>query len=201
MANLALDQGDYERARRVAEECLALAREDGFAVHIAPALSHLGVASLRQGDIATARSRLEESLALFRELNPTFVAGSLRYLAEAALQTGDDTRARSLLVESLSALREWEDREMDVVGALEVFAALAVARGWPTRALRLAGAAEALRRARHIRIVPAEQAELDRRLKTARQALGEEGAAAAWTNGQALSLEQAVAYALTDHVD
>jgi len=74
-------------------------------------------------------------------------------------------------------------------------------RGRPARALRLASAATALRQANGKPTSPGDQAQLDHSLKMARQMLGEEEAAAAWTSGQAMTLEQSVAYALADDAD
>jgi hypothetical protein len=47
--------------------------------------------------------------------------------------------------------------------------------------------------------LPTTPAEYKRSVVTVRGHLGEEGFTAAWSEGQAMSLEQAVAYALADH--
>nr|MBA2449131.1 hypothetical protein [Chloroflexota bacterium] len=70
------------------------------------------------------------------------------------------------------------------------------AQAQAVRALRLAGAAAALRAALGAIPSPAAQTLLERRLSSARQALDEDAAAMAWSEGQALSLDEAVAYAL-----
>src|SRR5437667_74643 len=80
-----------------------------------------------------------------------------------------------------------------------VFAVLAAQQGQPVRALRLAGAGAAHRPG--INLGGAEQAWLDRMLAPARHALAETAQAAAWAAGQAMTLEQAVAYALSDEAD
>jgi hypothetical protein len=80
---------------------------------------------------------------------------------------------------------------------LERLAGLAAAQGQAARALRLAGAAASLRAALGAVPSPAAQTLLELRLSSARQALGEDAAGRAWTEGKALSLDEAVAYALT----
>ena len=45
---------------------------------------------------------------------------------------------------------------------------------------------------------PAEQADYDRNVTAARARLGDDAFAAAWTEGEAMALEHAVAYALSD---
>ena len=75
---------------------------------------------------------------------------------------------------------------------------LEVARGAPARGVTLLGAGaggEGLIGTVH---VPDVRAEAPGFLEQARAALGEAGYAAAWAAGQAMTLEQAVAYALED---
>ena len=77
---------------------------------------------------------------------------------------------------------------------------MAAAQEQHERALRLGGAAAALRAAagealeRRFDFLP--QATLDRWIDPAREGLSPESAAAAWAAGEAMTLEQAVAYAL-----
>ena len=75
---------------------------------------------------------------------------------------------------------------------------LEVARGAPARGVTLLGAGavgEGLIGTVHM---PDVRAEAPGFLERARQALGEAGYAAAWAAGRAMTLEQAVAYALED---
>ena len=80
-------------------------------------------------------------------------------------------------------------------------AGLAARQGQPARALRLAGAAAALRDRIDEQPWPANQATLTRRLAAAREALSAQGQAAAWADGQALTVEQAIAEALGNAQD
>jgi len=75
---------------------------------------------------------------------------------------------------------------------LEGFAILTAAANRPEQAVRLAGAANALRASLQHPISPAENAVLERWLEPARSLLGEDATAIAWRAGQALSAEQAV---------
>ncbi len=83
-----------------------------------------------------------------------------------------------------------------VAMTVEGLAGIAAARGRGERALHLAGAAHALRLAAEMPAHPDEQARLDGWLAAARQALRAEAQATAWAEGQAMSLEQAITYAL-----
>ena len=65
------------------------------------------------------------------------------------------------------------------------------------RALRLAGAAAALRQSVGAPLPPVERARLDENLETARQAVSNTASAAAWVEGWAMPAEKAIAYALS----
>ena len=66
------------------------------------------------------------------------------------------------------------------------------------RATRLLGATEVLVAAGTIRLPPDEQETYDRTVISARTQLDDEAFAAAWAEGRAMTLEQAVAYALDE---
>ena len=101
--------------------------------------------------------------------------------------------ARAFLAESLPVHREVGNR-FGIARALEGYAALA-ARAQPARALRLAGAAAALRAALGRPMAPAERPIYEGRLEPARRALGPRAADAARAAGAALPLEEAIAFA------
>jgi DNA-binding CsgD family transcriptional regulator len=81
---------------------------------------------------------------------------------------------------------------------LEAYARLVAGEGQAARALRLVGAADVLRQTIGNPLPPAFQAYLRRDLERAWRALGEEEGAAAWQEGQAMTLEEAVAHALEE---
>jgi hypothetical protein len=81
---------------------------------------------------------------------------------------------------------------------LEGLAAVAVAQAQSQRAARLFGAAEGLREAIGAPVPPADRAEHDHSVAAVRSALGEAAFAAEWGEGQTMSLDEVVAYALND---
>jgi tetratricopeptide (TPR) repeat protein len=198
LGNVAYTQGDYTAARTLQEESLALKRELGDTWGTALVLSNLGKVAAEQGDYARACALYEESLALFRELGDTQnIAYALSGLGNVAYAQGDYTAARALHAESLALRRELGDKP-GIAESLERFAAVASAQGPLCLALRLAGAAAALREAISAPLSPIEQAALDRWLAPARQALSEAARSAVWDAGHTLTLEQAIAYALSE---
>ena len=88
----------------------------------------------------------------------------------------------------------WNKRE--IAYCLEGLAAVAGEQGQPDRACRLFGAAAALRKTGGWPLEPVYQSEYQRQVAALRDTLGEKAFAAAWAEGQAMTLGQAIAYAL-----
>ncbi len=196
LGRVAYRQGDYDTARAFYEESLALKRALGEMRGISITVGDLGNVLFEQGDYPAARSLLEESLALRRELgDKSGIATVLGNLGEVALGEGDLAAARKHLEKSLAIRRELSEK-WSIADSLEAFAALAFAEGNPERAAHLWGAAEALREAIGASQAAGDRARHDRNVATARLQLGEKAIAAAWTEGQKLSAEEAIAYAL-----
>ena len=78
---------------------------------------------------------------------------------------------------------------------LEAAAPLAANQGQPARAVRLAGAMEALREPLGASQSPDWRGDLERLLEPARRALGEAATMGLWAEGRALSIEQTLAEA------
>jgi adenylate cyclase len=189
-------QGNYAVAHSLHEEGLTIRREVGDKLWIAVSLNNLGNVALDQGDYPTARSRLEEALALQREVgHREYIANALNNLGNVARAQGDYTEARSLYKESLTINRELGD-QWQTAYLLEDMGCLATLEKQPERALRLLGAAEVVREAIGAPLSPAEHDKLRPMLEPARQALGETAAASAIAEGRAMSMEQAIDYAL-----
>lgn len=79
-----------------------------------------------------------------------------------------------------------------IARVLECFAVSAAAQSRSQQALRLAGAAAALRQRIGTPLIPAEQSRLDRKLETARKMLTKPADLEAWSSGWEMSVEEAV---------
>ena len=119
----------------------------------------------------------------------------LRNLAVAAFRQGDYDRAAALLEESLIVLRELGEKQF-ITRSLEYLAAVASMQGDLERAARLFGAGEALREAAGASVLPFYHADYERGVAAARAGLDERSFAAAWERGRAMTLEEAIEYAL-----
>ncbi len=159
-------------------------------------LNNQGALARYRGDLRLATALHEESLALMLETGDTaMVSYMVRPLAKVMLQQGDYQRAAELFRESLRLSHETGFRWV-TVECLVGLAGVSTADGNYDRAARLFGAAAALREAIGDRLAPQEQADYDRRLAFTRKGLGDASFAAAWAEGQAMTLEQAIEYAL-----
>ena len=85
-----------------------------------------------------------------------------------------------------------------IVSYLNGMAEIAGVEGQPERLVRLFGAVTPLHGRYGVSLYPAERAAYERQLSAARVQLGEDAYAAAWAEGQALTLEQAIAEALSE---
>jgi predicted ATPase len=200
MAWTAHELGDYAAARGWHEQSLRIRREVGDRRDIASSLNSLGTVASVQGDYETARAFCEESLAIHRELeNEWGAAWALVSLGEIARLQGNLDAAQAHTAESLTLFRE-SRHKTGTATCLRELAAVAAARGddpaGVRRAARLFGAAEALNEALGTPIPPSQRADHERSVAAVRAALSEEAFLRAWAEGRAMTLEQAVRYAL-----
>lgn len=196
----ALRSGDYRLANGRLEQALAISRELEDTRSIGFELSGLGEVALRQGDYERAERLMEESLELRRQLgNKWGVAVSLGMLGWVAIHvapaSGDWERAMLRLSESLEVRREIGDLG-GCAWCLERLAEVAWAQGQAKKAARLFGAGAELRASIHSIIDPVDQPGYESTIASLRAQLGEERFEAAWKEGRALTLEQAVVEAL-----
>ena len=108
---------------------------------------------------------------------------------------GSDRQATGYLVEGLRLSHELGNKAA-VAWALEGLAEVVSRQGAVARSARLLGAANGLRQAVAVPLPPAARKRLERLLGTLRAQISEAAWTAAWAEGRAMSLEQAVAYAL-----
>jgi non-specific serine/threonine protein kinase len=190
-------QDDYAAARPALEEGLTLAREVGDTFHTAMALHHLGLLALEADrEVDAAWSLNEQSLALYRQIgNRRMVGVVLGNMGRVARARGDLAGARALLAETVTVLDDVGDLG-PMPQMLYTLAAVDADVGRIERAVRLQAAATKLEEIVGTRVWPANLRERDSWLGRARAALGEASFARAWAEGQAMTTEQAVAYAL-----
>jgi DNA-binding NarL/FixJ family response regulator len=115
-------------------------------------------------------------------------------LGELARRRGDIGQAEDLHHEAL-AIRRTRRFRPGVAGSLEALASIAADQESYDEAVRLFGAAAALRDAIGLVRWPVSEGDWEKVLARLRAALGDAAFDAAWAEGQALSIDDAVAYA------
>jgi predicted ATPase/transcriptional regulator with XRE-family HTH domain len=191
--------GDGLAGRADLEETVAIYRALGDRVDLIIPLNNLGNIAAFGGDLATARACCEESVAIAQELlGWRGSADALENLGLIALLEGKHAEAGGLIRESIRVRREIGEMS-GLPWGFERLAGVASGAGQPERALRLGAIAPKLREDYGFPLHPAWQPQVEGWLATAQAALGGSDSAAARAaraEGQTMSLEQAVAYAL-----
>jgi tetratricopeptide (TPR) repeat protein len=148
------------------------------------------------GDYERAGRAYEESLAMAREegdkLRQALPLGNLGYVAQ---QAGDYERAEAAHLEGLALFLELENTR-HIPQHLAILAGPVAAQGYLKKAARLLGASEGLLEKMGLVAQAADQVEIERYEAAVREQLDEATFEAAWSEGRAMSLEEAVAYAL-----
>jgi non-specific serine/threonine protein kinase len=150
------------------------------------------------GDIERAATSFEESLGLTQELGDHYLmAWSLTGLGEMARLRGDYKRATGMFREALSNSQNSGDK-FGPPFTLETLGLVAAALGDAKRAARLWGAASAWREAINEPLALIYQRDYAASVTQARTQLGKEVYASAWSEGHAMSPEQAIALAFEE---
>ena len=196
LANIAKKHGDYATARATYEKCLELFRSKGDVRGMASALNGLGDVALAEGDYSGARGLFNDSLTRFQQIKDDWgVAGGLRDLGDLARHSGDYSGASGYYKQALGVFRKLDHRR-GMVRVLEHLACCSVSDARPDRALRLAGAAAAMREKLGMPPSAAEQKELDQMLRDTRDNLGEAEQMKSWAEGHVMSIDNVLEYVL-----
>ncbi|HEY1329780.1 MAG TPA: winged helix-turn-helix domain-containing protein [Casimicrobiaceae bacterium] len=157
---------------------------------------YLGSLALRQGDYAMARNLTEEMLISARELGDNFrVSRNLHQLAEIAIAQQQLDEARRHLSSSIALSRE-QGRLGDVAVHLRLLASIDAAQARPERAVRIYAAASRLEG--HGTSIPtADPARHERVRDELRAQVGDRAYEAEWSVGAAMSVDQAIALAVS----
>lgn len=192
---IAYYEGDAERAEQLAHEALRLRRQVGNRIWVANSLGNLGMLAFEAGRYLEAKDFMSEALKIERQVGDrAAIAISLNNLGNVARELGEYEQAANYYRDSLRMSRELGNT-WGLTYLLEDIGVLAALHGVHEHALRLVAAAESLRIQINAPLSAPEQAALERKIETARKALGER-AEAIWQAGKELPYEQAVALAL-----
>ncbi|HMQ32619.1 MAG TPA: LuxR C-terminal-related transcriptional regulator [Chloroflexaceae bacterium] len=184
-------------AEAVSQEALVLFQEVGDQPGLGLVYNSIGERARLSGDHAGARSAYERSLAIAERTGDARRQYYVLYnLAFVAQREGDHREAMRMIHRSL-VLCQSLGVQTDVIQELLALAGSLAALGKPLQAARLLGAAHAFLQRSDALIDPSDQPEHDRNMAFVRAQLGEAAFEAAWAEGQAMTFDQAVAYAQT----
>ncbi|HVF07651.1 MAG TPA: adenylate/guanylate cyclase domain-containing protein [Actinomycetota bacterium] len=190
---------DRDTASTLFERSWTLFEQLGDRRGEADAMWALSLIARLEGDLHRALELSQGSVSRHRALGDWFgIADSLHELGRAALELGDIDTARSSILEVLETVASFGYRTGAAI-SLDNLAAAESRRGLHARAVRLRGASQALKDASGGRPPPEFVDQRDPRLD-ARSTMSDEVIDAEWNEGMAMSLEEAVAYALEEPV-
>ncbi|HEU5474666.1 MAG TPA: LuxR C-terminal-related transcriptional regulator [Actinophytocola sp.] len=195
LGTVASRTGQFRHAARCYEESLAIFQRIGHLGMAANILMGLGLVAHAQGDHDRALRTYTKAHAILSDMDARpQLARCLAGMAMVSLDLGDLALADRRLTESL-ALNLATGQRLGLARLLDAFADLAAKSDSPARAIRLAGAAAALRAAAGIP-TDTSSAKGQTRLTKARATLGAPTATQLWTEGATMPLDSAIAYAL-----
>jgi len=189
-------EGNPDDARQLIEECLTLMQSLGDDWGAATSLLYLGVLAQRKNDYPRAGSLFESCLEIRKRIGDhDGIGGVMHSLAEVALAENDGEKARRLYAESVVIARQVKNPRAVIYG-LEGLARVNHWAGDSESAVRLFGAGQQMRDALQLPVPPSEIEEHQGYVDACRAALGENVFAGAWSEGSAMSVEEAVGLAI-----
>jgi predicted ATPase/DNA-binding SARP family transcriptional activator len=203
LADLTMQQGDYETARRLYEGVREFYRNINYKQLLAYSIGRLGELTYYQDDFTQADTYIQEAVRLFHNMGSLEgIVWSTRMLACLVLRGGQARRARQLFLESQSLGRKLPsgDQFGDPGGDLAFvlwMGSVADSLSQSVLAARFLGAVEKVLETFFKPQEFFDQIEYDRLTGKLRSTLDEQTFAAAWAEGRKLTLEQALEEALT----
>ncbi len=190
-------QGNYAGARLTLEENLSYFREIRDRMHICFTLGHLGGVVRVEGNHDLAKEYYSEELEIARELgSKLLISSAATNLGFCAVRDDELDSARSFLTQGLG-LAQALDEKARTFAPLVGFAFLAVAEKQARRAVQIFGAVDNLLKGRSVGNL-ASEADYNQSLAIARKQLDEAAFNAAWNEGRAMTLEQAIEFVLAE---
>jgi len=196
LGNLSSDMGDYAAARVYLEAALALNRRLGNRGHEAISLNSLGGVAREEAKLTEALLYYEQGLAITLEVGIVHQERDIRFnMAGIRGRLGETSAACALFCQSLEMQHEGADTR-SLATKLEDIATFFVAQNYANAACRVWGAAAAIREEIGSPRPVREQDDFERETAAARLTLGDEAFATAWAQGRALTMAQALTYAI-----
>jgi len=187
---------DAEAAERYADEAIRASREAGMEWTAASAHEMKGNIAFYRKDYQEARALIEKAIHAYQEIGAPFnVILTKSTLAHMERELGNYAAAQDLYRETIVAFRDMGQTGA-VAHQLECFGFIALTWDHPEHALQLFAAANALREKGGTPMTPDEQVYFDGQLSDVHEKMDEIQFDSIWSKGQALTMEQAIEFAL-----
>ena len=198
LANVAKARGDYSRAQSALREATDIFEKARDPSGAAWSMNQQGDIAREQGDLKGAADHYQRALQAFREAGDRWgCARSLADLGYVSSESKQYEAAHQAYREALEAFAQLGHKR-GMARALEGSACLAAAQGRAARALKLAAAAQHLRRLISAHLPQVDQSKLDENLSLAWKSLSESDGKRAWAEGSAMSIEDAIQYSMEE---
>jgi non-specific serine/threonine protein kinase len=197
-SNYTGSQNDIKEGIALSEEAVTLFRTQNHEPGIIRTLNLIGELARLDGDYDRAGKAYEECLTLCRQsgniVREAYALGNLGLISQ---HKGDYQQAEARIKKALD-LFYFIKNKYPLALTLAFFAGPVASQGNPERAAQLLGASDGLLKAMGLAQQPSDQPVIERYEAAVREQLDEGAFNSAWEKGQAMSLEQAIAFALEE---
>ena len=188
--------GDFIGARQAFEQSLAIFRKCGDNIRVANQNCGLAGLAFDEGKYAEARTRYEEVLTFYRQARFNLeISVPLYMLGRVAIREGDNARAKAWFSECL-LFNQQIGRDLLFRECLIGLAGISYAEKHFEHSAQLVGVAEAAAEIWQVPLYNVERAELKQLITILHEELGDAEFEALASKGRAMTIEQAIAYAL-----
>ena len=197
MARLYAHRGNETEKERYIGQLRALVSEMPNSFQVSMFLLGLGMDERMRGNYDSARKIFEQGREAFSQIHSKyFVMVMSSEQGHVERQKGNVTQARLIYRETIKGWQDLGNRAA-IAHQLECFGFLAVAEEEPQAAVKLFGAAEALRDKIQAPMTDYERVEYDQASAHVRSLLPEPEFSSLWVEGQSMTMEQAIEFALS----
>jgi predicted ATPase/DNA-binding XRE family transcriptional regulator len=194
----AMLNGNLQMAEKYLKQALSLSRQLKSKAHLSVDLQIYGRLMFSLGDYEQAHACLQESIELSQEVGDRIsYVWSRTHLGYLTLHQDDLIKTRDIFSETVRDF--FHDKNVDgVVFTLEGIASLSIAVGKPEIAAQLIGWADAKREQISDARPQIEQQNVDKIIAACLAKMGKVAFSDAYEKGQAMTLDEAVSYALKE---
>ena len=193
-----ITRGAFEKSRELLMQSLDIYRELGTSTKIEQGfvLGLLGDIAFSQNDLDQAAAIFTEDIIILREIdNKKLLGYPIRRLGQLVSRQGHDEEAILLFKESIILNQQVGD-QFGLIASIAALAGIHLSFERAEVAARLLGAIDAYLREMNMRLMPIDQQEYEHHLALLYSLLNQPSLERAWTKGRAMTVEQAVTFAL-----